>query len=103
MKDTKLLLRIALSPLMFVYGGFLTFIGMLFPLPLLSGFSFIGLCAEPFIWLFNKGGSNIESMDACLQITKNNTMNLFLCAILPLWMAFGVTYLYIKDGEIINL
>jgi len=98
------LLRILLSPFIFIYGLFLICAGMLFPLTMIVFLSLIMIVAHPFIWLINKSINNkIEEMESLLNITSNNFINNLLTVTIPIWGAFYVVYIYIKDGEIFTL
>ena len=59
----RFLLRILLSPFIFLWGIFLLAAGTLFPLPLLVMISFFGFLLEPFIYLFRLSGSKINGID----------------------------------------
>ena len=56
----KLLLRILLSPFIFIYACFILFAGTIFPLSIILPIALINLISIPFIWLLNRSGTNIE-------------------------------------------
>ena len=66
------LLRVLLSPFIFLWGCFMLAAGTLFPLPLLVGISLYGLLLEPFIWLLRKSGYNINGIEPFIDDTGNN-------------------------------
>jgi hypothetical protein len=54
----KLLLRLILSPFIFLYGCILLIAFTFFPLPMLVLLSIIGIICEPFIWLLRVSGGS---------------------------------------------
>ncbi len=95
------LIRILISPVVFLWGLFLLAAGTLFPVTMIVLISFICLLSEPFIWLFRKTGSYLEApFDAFFNITGNSALDHFLGATVHLWGAFYITYAYIKTGKI---
>lgn len=101
-KHNNYLLRIILSPLIFIWGCILLAAGTLFPIPLLMLISLCGLLLEPFIWLLRKSGSNIEGIEPFIELTESKMINHFIGLTIYIWGAFSVAYIYIKDGEIIT-
>ena len=96
------LLRVILSPFIFLWGCFILAVGTLFPLTLLVLISFCGLLSEPFIWLFKKSGSNINGIEPFFDDTGNNALGHFLGLTIYVWGAFAVVYVYLKDGTILT-
>lgn len=98
---SKLILRIILSPFIFLYGIFLLAAGTLFPLPLLVVLSFYGLISIPIIWLLNKSGVEVNQMDnAFISYSNSQALNHFLGLTIYFWGAFYVVYMFIKKGEL---
>jgi hypothetical protein len=111
MKNKQKLLRIILSPFIFLWGCFMLFAGTLFPLPLLVCFSFGGFISIPFVWLLKQSGSDIDYMDPFFNECGDSDWgeedkayivagNHFLGITIYFWGAFVVTYDYIKTGEV---
>lgn len=96
----RFLLRVLLSPFIFLWGCVMLAAGTLFLLPLLVIISFCGLLLEPFIWLFRKSGSNINGIDPFINVTNNNALGHFLGLTIYVWGAFAVVYIYLKDGTV---
>ena len=102
------LLRLLLSPLLFLWGVFMLATGTLFPLPLLIIFSVGGMISVPFVWILRKSGAEVGYIEPFFcnyedfEKEKNIFRDHFLMASIYLWGAFYVTYLYIKTGEIYN-
>ena len=94
------LLRVILSPFIFLWGCFILAAGTLFPLPLLVMISFYGLLLEPFIWLLKKSGSNINGIKPIIDNTGNNALGHFLVLTIYVWGAFAIVYIYLKDGTV---
>lgn len=100
------LLRIALSPFLFLWGVFILMAGTLFPLPLLVVFSVGGLIGTPFVWLLRKSGTDIKYPEPFMtkgedyENEKNIMRDHFFGATIYVWGAFVVAYHYIKTGEI---
>ena len=94
------LLRVILSPFIFLWGCFMLAAGTLFPLPLLVGISLFGLLLEPFIFLLRKSGSNINGIEPFIDNTRNNALGHFLGLTIYIWGAFAVVYFYLKDGTV---
>lgn len=94
------LLRVILSPFIFLWGCFMLLVGTLFPLPILVIMSFYGLLLEPFIWLLKKSGSNINGIETFIDNTGNNALGHFLGLTIYVWGAFAVVYVYLKDGTV---
>ena len=100
------LLRILLSPLLFLWGCFMLAAGTLFPLPLLVMFSVGGMISVPFVWIFRKSGSKINYPEPFMcdyndfEEEKNIFRDHFFAATIYVWGAFAVAYHYVKTGEI---
>jgi len=94
------LLRVLLSPFIFLWGCLMLAAGTLFILPLLFIFSFYGLLSEPFIWLLRKSGSNINGIEPFIDDTGNNALGHFLGLTIYVWGAFAIVYVYLKDGTV---
>lgn len=94
------LLRVFLSPFIFLWGLFLLAAGTLFPITFLVMISFFGLLLEPFIWLFKKSGADINGIEPFIYNTGNNALGHFLGLTIHIWGAFAVVYLYVKKGVI---
>ena len=103
----KILIRILLSPFIFIWGVFFTAAMCLFPIPLIMGCSLIGLISQPFIYLIKKGGTEIKY---CEPFLNENDCKLFksyfianLIGILsPIILPFAIMIIYIMEGEIIT-
>ncbi len=94
------LLRVLLSPFIFIWGLFMLAAGTLFPITFLVMISFVGLLLEPFIWLLKKSGSNINGIEPFIDNTGNNALGHFLGLTIHIWGAFAVVYVYLKDGTV---
>lgn len=100
------LLRLLLSPLLFLWGCLMLAAGTLFPLPLLVIFSMGGMISVPFVWLLRKSGSEINYPEPFIcnyndfEKEKNIFRDHFFGATIYLWGAFAVAYHYVKTGEI---
>jgi hypothetical protein len=97
--NSGFILRCLLSPIVFLWGAFMVCAGMLFPIPLIVIFSFIGFIIHPFVWLLNKSGSDIEGIDDLINVTPYVMINHLLGITLPLWGAFAVAVHYVNTGE----
>ncbi len=98
--NSSFLLRIILSPLVFLWGLFLLAAGTLFPLNIIVGLSIMGFMLEPFVWLLKKSGSNISGIEPFIDDTGNNALGHFLGITIHIWGAFAIVYIYLKDGTI---
>ena len=98
----KLLIRIILSPIIFLWAMFLLAALTLFPLPLLVWLSFVGLILHPFTWLLNKSGSDVETFDPLFNFSRYDWINHLLGFTVYLWSPFAIVYMYIKTGEVFN-
>jgi hypothetical protein len=94
------LLRVLLSPFIFLWGLFMLAVGTVFPITLLVMISFVGLLLEPFVWLLKKSGSNINGIEPFIDDTGNNALGHFLGLTIHIWGAFAVVYIYLKDGTV---
>ena len=103
------LLRIALSPFLFLYGVFLLMTGTLLPLPLLVIFSVVGFIGTPFVYLLRKSGTDIKYLEPLMKegVDYENEKNImrdhFFGATIYVWGAFYVAYHYIKTGKIFTV
>ena len=98
--SSSFLLRVILSPFIFLWGLFMLAVGTLFPLPLLVMISFCGLLLEPFIWLLQKSGSKINGIEPFIDNTGNNALGHFLGFTIYIWGAFAIVYVYLEDGTV---
>lgn len=94
------LLRVFLSPIIFLWGLVMLAAGTLFPITFLVMISFFGLLLEPFVWLLRKSGADIIGIEPFIDDTGNNALGHFLGFTIHIWGAFAVAYLYIKDGVV---
>ena len=100
------LLRLLLSPLLFLWGCLLLAAGTLFPLPLLVMISVGGMISVPFVWILRKSGSEINYIEPFIcdyndfEKEKNIFRDHFFGATIYFWGAFAVAYYYVKTGEI---
>jgi hypothetical protein len=99
--DKRILLRVVLSPLVFICGVILTCVLIVFPLPILCGITFFQLIVYPFIVLLNKAGSEIEIPEPFIDTTNNTLINYVLTITLPLWLAFAVVVYFIITGKLL--
>jgi hypothetical protein len=95
----RFLLRILLSPFIFLWGIFMLAAGTLFPLPLLIMFSFIGFLIEPFIYLFRLSGSEINGIDPFIP-TKYTMLSHLLGLTIYIWGAPAIVVNYVLTGEV---
>jgi hypothetical protein len=106
--EGKFLIRVALSPLLFLYGIMLLGAGSLFPLPFLIMLSIAGIISKPFVWMLRKGGTDINYIEPFFgnykdfNLEKNIVKNHFIGLTIYFWGAFAVSYHYIKTGKIWN-
>lgn len=100
----KKLIRINLSPLIFIYGMLLPLALMFPPMTLIIIYIIGSLFLESLKALFNLLGSNLEYGDFMILHKEHNLKWLMLdrivALLVPVWFPFYVTYLYIKDGTI---
>jgi hypothetical protein len=94
------LLRVLLSPFIFLWGCFMLAAGTLFPLPFLVIISFYGLLLEPFIWLLRKSGSKINGIEPFINVRGNNALGHLLGLTIYVWGSFAIVYVYLKDGTV---
>lgn len=95
----RFLLRILLSPFIFLWGIFMLAAGTLFPLPLLVIFSFIGFLLESFIYLFRLSGSEINGIEPFIP-TKYTMLSHLLGLTIYIWGAPAIAVNYILTGEV---
>ena len=95
----RFLLRILLSPFVFLWGIFILAAGTLFPIPLLVIFSFIGFIIEPFIYLFRLSGSKINGIEPFIP-TKYIMLSHLLGVTIYIWGAPAIVINYILTGEV---
>ncbi len=100
MKKENLLLRICLSPFVFLWGCFMVLAGCLFPVPMIAVISLISLFTMPFVWLLNKTGATLEVMDPLITVSRFNSVNHFLGVTIFIWGAFAVAGEYIRTGHV---
>jgi hypothetical protein len=98
--DSKKMIRIALSPIVFLWGVFLLCAGTLFPIPLLIMFSCMLLFKMPFVWLLKKGGAKFEDDFPFIDAFKSNALNHLAGITIYLWGAFAVAIHFIINGKV---
>lgn len=101
----KFILRIILSPLIFIWGILMLMVGSLFPLPLLVTMSIVGVISTPFTWLLRQSGSSMEYMEPFICDSENENIKMimwghFLGMTIYFWGAPAIVYQYITTGEI---
>jgi len=103
MKDSKnkLLIRIVISPIAFMWGIIL----LLSPLSawatiLITVGGLVGLVFYPLLWLIRKGGIEIRTLEDGDRILDSEPLTYFLCLTIYLWLPFYSSYLFIKKGEL---
>lgn len=94
------LLRIVLSPLVFLWGVFLVLAMSLFPLTILVLFSWFAMIACPIIWLLNASGATIKYPEPLTNATQYVFINHFIWATSHVWAPFYIAWEYIKTGRI---
>lgn len=99
----KIIIRILLSPFIFMWGVFLLAALTFFPLSLIVPLSILGFIGTPFVWLLKQGGTDIAYPESL--VGKGGSMSAvmgehLLVSTIHLWGAFYVTYLYLKTGEV---
>ena len=102
-KKGSIILRILLSPLVFIWGLIVTVGISLFPGILLIFTSFFGLLFAPIAWLLNKSGANVKSIEPLFDQTGNDTVGHSLGLTYFIWAPFSFVYNYIRYGIIIGL
>ncbi len=99
----KLLLRVILSPFIFLYGCILLIAFTFFPLPLLVLYSIIGIAFNPFIWLLRKSGVEIDSIAPFFNYpNRSKIIGHFIGLTVYIWSPFFMAYWYIKYAVIYN-
>jgi hypothetical protein len=104
-----IIVRILLSPFIFLWGCFMLAAGTFFPLCILVPMSIYGVLFSPFIWIFRKTGSNIKNFEPFMsdgddyENNRNITRDHFYGATIHIWGAFAVAYTYISTGKIFTL
>ena len=99
----KLLLRVILSPFIFLYGCILLIAFTFYPLPLLVLYSIIGIAFNPFIWLLRVSGVEIESISPFFNYPNRSKMfGHFIGLTVYIWSPFFMAYWYIKYAVIYN-
>ena len=100
------LLRVLLSPLLFLYGCFMLAAGTLFPLPFIVLCGVGGMISVPIVWLLRKSGTKIDYPEPFMcdysdfEKEKNIFRDHFFGATIYVWGAFAITYHYVKTGKI---
>jgi hypothetical protein len=97
------IIRSCLSPLVFIYGIFITLAMCLFPIPLIMLSAIAGMFLCPLTWLSIKTGSTMEYHWAFLNPTKSNFLNHFISFTIVIWGAFYIVWFYINTGQIYDL
>jgi len=99
MKVKNPILRIVLSPFIFIYGILMTLVFSIFPFSLITilGIIFCFIC--PFIWLYRKTGNNIEYPKGIIH-TRYYFINYMLVSTICIWFPFWIVFNFIKRGEI---
>ncbi|MDI9862237.1 hypothetical protein [Flectobacillus roseus] len=93
----KLLLRVILSPFIFLYGCILLIAFTFFPLPMLVLLSIVGIVCEPFIWLLRVSGVEVESIEPFFDYPNQSKMiGHFIGLTIYIWSPFFIAYWFIK-------
>lgn len=105
--ENKILIRILLSPFIFIYSIFFTAAMCFFPMPIIIGFSLYNLITQPFVYLIKKGGTEIKYSESFFNECDNKLFKNYLFAnitgvLLPILLPFIITIIYIKNGKIIT-
>ncbi len=91
--------RILLSPIVFIWGIVIIICCTIFPIPLLIGYSIIGIVIEPFCNLLG-----VKGLEPFVEYpSKYNYIGHILGITVYIWSPFLFVYLYILEGEIIGL
>jgi len=99
----KLLLRVILSPFIFLYGCIWVIAFTFFPLPLVLIYSIAGLVFEPFIWLLCKSGVEMESLEPFFDDPNNSKSTGHLIGItFFIWYPFFLAFWFVKYAVIYN-
>ncbi|MDI9872735.1 hypothetical protein [Flectobacillus roseus] len=99
----NLLLRVILSPIIFLYGCILLIAFTFFPLPMLVLLSMIGIVCEPFIWLLRVSGVEVESIESFFDYPNQSKMiGHFIGLTIYIWSPFFMVYWFIKYAVIYN-
>lgn len=72
---------------------------LIFPLNLIVLFSFVHALANPFIWVINKGGGDIEYPEPFVDEVPHNFWAHVAGIFLPIWGPFHVAYIYYITGK----
>jgi hypothetical protein len=98
----KLFLRILLSPIILLYGLFITFGGIIFPTTCIIMFSFFGLVSTPIIFLLKKSGCDLNYLEPIIEeYTDNIFIDHLLGFTILIWGALYITYKYIQTAKVI--
>lgn len=98
------LVRALLSPGIFIYGLFITFIMLVFPITQFLLLSMVfRLISQPFVYLLRIGGSDVKVMDSFIDFHDNVTLDSLVTITIPIWLSFYMVHLYINTGEILDL
>lgn len=115
MRNKKILLRILLSPFIFLYGVLMLLVLTIFPLSFIIPISFVCFVLTPIIWVLRESGSEIKYPEPFIRypyetlfefkVNCNNSVllymrNHFLGIIIHIWVVFAFLYRYIKTGKI---
>ena len=95
----KFLLRLILSPFIFIWGLFLLAAGTFFPVSFLVILSFFGFIIEPFIFLLRLSGADINGIEPLIS-TKYTMLSHLIGITIYVWGAPAITVNYILTGEI---
>lgn len=96
----KLIIRLLLSPIIFIYACFLIGAMMIFPLPLFIFIHFLGLVSTPFIWLLKHGGTDVKYMECLFNPTGYLIIDNLIMILVPIWGPFAIVISYIVTGEL---
>ncbi len=98
-----ILLRIALSPFIFLYSFILLAAWTLFPLPLLIMMSLEGIFLTLLYSILNYTGLQLSTEEnEWISATKYKFLNHFIGCTFYFWFPFYTVYKYIFNAEIIN-
>jgi len=97
----KLILRIILSPIVYLWGVIIVLAGYMLPLTLLTIFAFGYFITTPFIFLLNLSGSKLTTIEAFpILDNRGDCVNHLLMLTISIWGPFYVMINYIITGEV---
>lgn len=109
----KLLIRILLSPFIFIYGLYILIVlSLSIVLPIIMIHGICCIIWSIMVFVLKKGGTKIDYPEPLLDflLPSNSGDNIktiitghFLSSTVYIWLPFLVTYCYLKNGDIVNL